>query len=115
MRPEDRAPRRYQLGMDGFVERTGSEYRKRWRVSDRGRRRPARQRVVVTPHEIIGGNLKAARKDRGMTQDAAAKAAGISPNHYSRIERGLVDAHLHTYVAVAEAVGLTVAEAFRNV
>ena len=71
------------------------------RAVDRGRRLG---REVVAR---IGGELRAARIDRGLTIDVVAAALGISNAHVSRIERALAPAvSLDVLVRFATIVGL---------
>lgn len=59
-------------------------------------------------------NLKRARQRRGMSQLAAAKACGMSQQHWQQLERGVSNPTLTTLVRVAEAVGVDAADLLRE-
>jgi transcriptional regulator with XRE-family HTH domain len=60
-------------------------------------RPPVRQR--------IGPTIKALRVQQGLSLNALAAAAGISPSHLSRIERGLTVPSYDVLDRVADAIG----------
>jgi transcriptional regulator with XRE-family HTH domain len=60
-------------------------------------RPPVRQR--------IGPTIKALRVKQGLSLNALAAAAGISPSHLSRIERGLTVPSYDVLDRVADAIG----------
>ena len=39
-------------------------------------------------YKVIGRNIRAARKQRNMTQEAVAEAIDMSPQHFGKVERG---------------------------
>ena len=45
--------------------------------------------------EILGSRLKKARMDKGFTQEYVAEKVDFTPEHVSRIERGLKPIYLH--------------------
>ncbi len=53
---------------------------------------------------IIGANIKEARMKSGLTQSEVADKAGISVNHYARIERGEVNLSVETLEAILEVL-----------
>jgi transcriptional regulator with XRE-family HTH domain len=65
--------------------------------------------------EILTANLKAARLARGLSQEAAADAAGMDQSQWWKIETGQVDPSVKTLTRVASAVGLTVSDLLRGV
>jgi transcriptional regulator with XRE-family HTH domain len=65
--------------------------------------------------EILTANLKAARLARGLSQEAAADAAGMDQSQWWKIETGQVDPSVKTLARVASAVGLTVSDLLRGV
>lgn len=67
------------------------------------------------PLEILTANLKAARLARGLSQEAAADAAGMDQSQWWKIETGQVDPSVKTLTRVASAVGLTVSDLLRGV
>ena len=54
--------------------------------------------------------LRQIREQQGMSQRALAKAAGITQAALFRLESGETDPRLSTLRAIAEALGVTVAE-----
>jgi transcriptional regulator with XRE-family HTH domain len=59
----------------------------------------------------LGQKIKRLRKEQGVSQERVARAADISLNVYNRIETGTVtNPHFDTVLAIAEALGVTVAE-----
>lgn len=67
------------------------------------------------PLEILTANLKAARLARGLSQEAAADAAGMDQSQWWKIETGQVDPSVKTLARVASAVGLSVSDLLRGV
>jgi transcriptional regulator with XRE-family HTH domain len=65
---------------------------------------------VDEPVEEFGTNLKALRKQRGMTQEQVALAAGITQSHYSLIERGLISPTMRTGLKIARAFDVALGE-----
>jgi transcriptional regulator with XRE-family HTH domain len=65
---------------------------------------------VPEPLEILTANLKAARIARGLSQEAAADAAGMDQSQWWKIESGQVDPSVKTLARVAAAVGVSVSD-----
>lgn len=63
----------------------------------------------------IGRNVKAERGRAGLKQDELAHRASLGVAHLSRIERGLVNSSVTTYVALSRALDIEVTELFRDV
>lgn len=62
---------------------------------------------IATPADL-SETLRAARKDRGLTQSAAAKAAGISRQHLSEIESArAINIELPTLLRLLASYGLS--------
>nr|WP_283407849.1 helix-turn-helix transcriptional regulator [Anoxynatronum buryatiense] len=57
---------------------------------------------------IVGEKLRAARKDRTMTQQQLAEAAGISTAMVAHLENGKVQASLDTIEKISETLGISV-------
>lgn len=57
--------------------------------------------------QAIGARIKAAREARGLTQEDFAAALDLSRNHVSVIERGVKALKLETFVAIANALGVS--------
>ncbi len=55
----------------------------------------------------IGRRIKLCRQNAGMTQDALAKALGCTVQHIGAIERGVKTPRLDTFVAIANALGVS--------
>lgn len=66
------------------------------------------------PLEILTANLKAARIARGLSQEAAADAAGMDQSQWWKIESGQVDPSVKTLARVATAVGVSVSDLLRG-
>ena len=63
--------------------------------------------------QIFGWNLRKARVERGISQQALALEVGIEPAYAGRIERGLENLSINIMEAMANALGVTMAELFR--
>ena len=63
----------------------------------------------------VGARLRAARLARGLTQRAAAKAAGIAAPYLCQIESGQRQATVATLARVARVAGISLVVAFRGV
>ena len=57
--------------------------------------------------EIMGGRIKALRKERGLRQEDMAKELGVTPRHYQKIEYGKVNLPTLTLCALADFYGVT--------
>ncbi|HUD10263.1 MAG TPA: helix-turn-helix transcriptional regulator [Candidatus Saccharimonadales bacterium] len=53
---------------------------------------------------IFGSRLKGARTAIGLTQNEVAKKAGISTNHYARLERGEIKPKFEMIEKLAKAL-----------
>jgi transcriptional regulator with XRE-family HTH domain len=53
----------------------------------------------------LGEAVRAARKERGMSQEALADAAGIDRSHMGKIERGERNVTLLNVTRIAKAIG----------
>ncbi len=63
---------------------------------------------------IVGGQLRALRKAKGLSQQQLADAAGLSIGLVSQIERGVSSASVRTLRALTEALGVTVGWLFHH-
>lgn len=59
---------------------------------------------MQTPPEILGRNVRAARKRKGWTQEDLAHEAGLAPVQISRIERGVREVRLTTVLKLLAAL-----------
>ncbi len=57
--------------------------------------------------KAVARRISEARKAKGMTQEELAAKAEISPTHIGVIERGLKTPNLDTFVAIANALGVS--------
>lgn len=57
--------------------------------------------------QAVGQRIKAAREVRGLTQEELAARAELSATHVSVIERGLKVPNLDSFVAIANALGVS--------
>jgi transcriptional regulator with XRE-family HTH domain len=58
----------------------------------------------------LGHAVKARRAEVGLTQEEAGRAAGMSTEHWQRIERGVANPTLGTLYAAADALDMTLSE-----
>jgi len=66
--------------------------------------------MAISPTADIGANLQRLRGMRGLTQEAAAEAAGLSRAAYRNLEAGLSEPRASTLVALAKALGVSPAD-----
>ena len=57
--------------------------------------------------KAFGERLKAVREAKGMTQEQLSALVDIGPNHLSALERGVKLPRLETFVAIANALGVS--------
>lgn len=43
---------------------------------------------MAIEYKVIGRHIRAARKQKGLTQEDVADMIGMSPNHFGKVERG---------------------------
>ena len=72
-----------------------------------GPRRLGRRRAQVQS-ETVGGEIRMARGEHGLTRAQASRRAGVSPDTQRRVEEGDAGISITTLCAVGEAVGLDV-------
>lgn len=58
----------------------------------------------------IGARIRAIRKERGMTQEKLAEAAGIGSTHVSHVENGTTKLSVQTLIAIINALGCSADE-----
>lgn len=66
--------------------------------------------MAISPTADIGANLQRLRGMRGLTQEAAAEAAGLSRAAYRNLEAGLSEPRASTLVALAKALEVSPAD-----
>jgi transcriptional regulator with XRE-family HTH domain len=65
--------------------------------------------------DIFTANLRQAREERGLTQEAVGDLAGMTQSQYARIERGDVDPTIKTLTRLATALDLTASDLLRGI
>lgn len=75
--------------------------------------RPVRPRSLDEVLRAASRRVKAARRELGITQEEAAHRAGMPVRQWQRIESGEAGT-LRTFVAVAVALGIDVADLIRR-
>jgi transcriptional regulator with XRE-family HTH domain len=78
----------------------------------RERNRGVRQGASFPTMKEIAIRLKDLRHKRGLTLDALAERAGLTPNYIGTIEHGLRDPSLSTIESLAAGLGIQVGEIF---
>ncbi|HWG08487.1 MAG TPA: helix-turn-helix transcriptional regulator [Solirubrobacteraceae bacterium] len=63
-------------------------------------------------NKALGTAMRSARKERGYSQEAFARRAGLDRSNYGAIERGEANITVDTLAKVAGALGLRVSELF---
>lgn len=58
----------------------------------------------MVDYSSIGARIRALRKERNMTQEELAEAAGIGATHVSRIENGTTKLSVQTLIAIINAL-----------
>jgi transcriptional regulator with XRE-family HTH domain len=80
----------------------------------RGKTMTGRRAMVRPAPELLAlaGAIRHLRRERELSQEALAFAAGVHPKHVSEIERANKDPRATTVVRLADALGVTVAELY---
>ena len=66
-----------------------------------------RSRIMNKPdvfYRKVGENIRAKRKERGLSQEGLAKAVGLKRPSMSNIEKGRQNILLHTFCDIAETL-----------
>lgn len=61
---------------------------------------------------LLARTIRQLRRDRELSQEALAAAAGIHPKHLSEIERGNKEPRASTVARLAQALGMSTAELY---
>lgn len=69
----------------------------------------------MEPRYVVGNNIRAARKQQELTQEALADKAGMHFVEVGRAERGTRDLRISTVVKIARGLGIEAAELLRGV
>lgn len=67
-------------------------------------------RAPLTHLDVFGRVLRRVRRERDLSQEALAHAAGLTPNHVSELERARRDPRLTTLVQLADALDVRLGE-----
>ena len=70
---------------------------------------------MATAGQILGTNVRTARRELGLSQEALAERANLHRTEISHLERASRDARLGTIVKVAGALGVPPAELLREI
>lgn len=62
------------------------------------------------PRSVFGANVRAAREQAGLTQEALGLKAGLHPTEVNRLERGRRNPGLLTTVTLARGLGVPASE-----
>ncbi|VDO18119.1 helix-turn-helix domain-containing protein [Variovorax paradoxus] len=75
--------------------------------------RPSNKHALDPALLALGGAIKAARKDRGVSQEQLAHLCELDRTYISAIERGIQNPGVMTIVKVAKGIGVSVADLAR--
>lgn len=76
--------------------------------------RPATPDHVLARRRRIGDQIRAARLEHNLTQEAVALRAGMERATYVRIEQGQASPLLDTLILIADAIGAPLAHLVRE-
>jgi transcriptional regulator with XRE-family HTH domain len=57
--------------------------------------------------QVVGSGIRSIRKAKGISQEALADGAGVSPSYMGEVERGLRNISLETLEKVSRALGVS--------
>jgi transcriptional regulator with XRE-family HTH domain len=61
----------------------------------------------------IGHAIRQARRERNLSQEAVAAAAGVHPNQVGRLERGAADVRTSTTLRIVAGIGVPLSDVAR--
>ena len=61
----------------------------------------------------LGRTIRRLRRERDLSQEAVAAAAGVHPNQVGRLERGTSDVYTSTMLRVVAGLGIPLSEVAR--
>lgn len=61
----------------------------------------------------LGRAVRRARRERDLSQEAVAAAAGVHPNQVGRLERGTADVYASTVLRIVAGIGVSLADVAR--
>ena len=65
--------------------------------------------------EQLGQRIRELRKERGLSQEGLAELCGLDRTYISGIERGLRNVALRNIEALAQALGVSISDLFKNI
>ena len=65
--------------------------------------------------EQLGQRIRELRKERGLSQEDLAELCGLDRTYISGIERGLRNVALRNIEALAQALGVSISDLFKNI
>ena len=69
----------------------------------------------VSVTEKFGNRIRTLRKERGLSQEDLAELSGLDRTYISGIERGLRNVALRNIAALAQALGVSLADLFEDI
>lgn len=73
-----------------------------------------RQKQIMTLEEKLGKTIMLRRRKQLISQEDFARKAGINRSYMSHIENGKRDVSINIIEKIAKALGVTLAELFRD-
>lgn len=61
----------------------------------------------------LGRAVRRSRRERELSQEAVAAAAGVHPNQVGRLERGAADVYTSTMLRIVAGIGVSLADVGR--
>lgn len=61
----------------------------------------------------LGRAIRRVRRERDLSQEAVAAAAGVHPNQVGRLERGTADVHTSTMLRIVAGIGVPLGDVAR--
>jgi len=58
----------------------------------------------------LGSAIRRMRRERDLSQEAVAAAAGVHPNQVGRLERGTADVYTSTMLRVVAGIGVSLSD-----
>lgn len=71
---------------------------------------------TLSPDEqlrVLGRAIRRMRRERDLSQEAVAAAAGVHPNQVSRLERGTSDVYTSTMLRIVAGLGASLSDVAR--
>jgi transcriptional regulator with XRE-family HTH domain len=72
-----------------------------------------RRSLQISARERFAANLRKARKDRGLSQEALGGLAGLHPTYVGSVERGERNVSIDNMERLASALGIDVIDLLR--